>query len=133
MLYSLPVLFQVCREQFVALHDSPILDALAKEFEEKFGHLTYVKFCLCVHVCARVCLYSVCTHISVLNISDMKSTQKRSYLLVGRVLYNVHLETAYQEQVSIIIIKTSFSNNEISHFTGNFDIREVLKSVYFFS
>ena len=97
-------MFQVCREQFVALHDSPILDALAKEFEEKFGHLTYVKFCVCV--CARVCLYCVCTHISVLNISDMRSTQKRSHLLVGRALYNVHLETAYQEQVSIII-KTS--------------------------
>ena len=29
------------------LHESPILDDLAKEFEEKFGHLTYVE-CMCV-------------------------------------------------------------------------------------
>ena len=81
--------------------------------------------CVCVCVCVYVC-------VSVLNISDMRSTQKRSHLLVGRVLYNVHLEMAYQEQVSIII-KASFSNNETSHITGDFDIREVLKSVYFFS
>ena len=32
----------------------------------------------------------------------MRSTQRRSHLLVGKALYGVHLEMAYQEEVSII-------------------------------
>ena len=50
-------MLQVCREQFVALHDSPILDDLAKEFEKKFGHLTYVVCVVCVRV--SVCRYQI--------------------------------------------------------------------------
>ena len=74
------LLFQSCREQFVALHDSPILDNLAKEFEEKFGHLTYVKFvcvCVCVCVCVYVCWanYSpVATRVNLIS-SVMKNIQ----------------------------------------------------------
>ena len=128
MLYSLPMLCFRCVESNLLhsmTHQSLML--LLKNLKKNLATSRMLSF-VCACVCARVCLYCVCTHISVLNISDMRSTQKRSHLLVGRALYNVHLETAYQEQVSVII-KTSFSNNEISHFTGDFDIREVLKSV----
>ena len=107
----------MCREQFVALHDSPILDDLAKEFEDKFGHLTYVCVCVCVYVCVCVCVCqqrvcvsgvcSVCIHACVIKkyfivFSAMKSTQKKNRPLGRKVPYNVHLKIVCQEEVSTI-------------------------------
>ncbi len=34
--------FQFCREQFVALHEEPILEDLADAWEEKYGGLEWV-------------------------------------------------------------------------------------------
>ena len=55
---------QLCREQFVALHNSPILDNLAKEFEEKFGHFKYVN-CVSVYIYLSLCVVYACAHVCV--------------------------------------------------------------------
>ncbi|XP_065918524.1 DNA-directed RNA polymerase, mitochondrial-like isoform X2 [Dysidea avara] len=73
-----------CREQFVALHSSPILENLAEEFEENFGHLTYKE----------------------------ESSKKSPTGHPG-------------------VLQCSFKDSLPGK--GDFDLKEVMKSVYFFS
>jgi len=52
MVYS-----QCCREQFVALHEEPILEDLADYWERKFGALEYV---IAIHSWKTVYIIVMC-------------------------------------------------------------------------
>lgn len=117
----------------MALHSSPILKDLAEEFEENYGHLKYVHI-TCV-VCVYVYIYAlqiqgtICKEIS--NKISCRPTVcfqrqfawKRYHLLLNRFTY----ENSYCIKQSVGMFY------HLVFLVGDFDLKEVLKSTYFFS
>ena len=141
MLYSLPMLCFRCVESNLLhsmTHQSFML--LLKNLKKNLATSRMLSFVcvLCVCVCARVYLYGVCVcackhvcictkHFRYEEYSEKKSPTGRKGIV--QCSFRDGLPGTGEHYYKSL----SFSNNETSHITGDFDIREVLKSVYFFS
>ena len=85
------VSLQICREQFVALHNEPILQTLADDLAEKFGEIWYVtcKLLICCNITSCLNIISQIRYFHCCSLQNDSASIKRCKMFYNALLQRV--------------------------------------------